>query len=518
MIQINFPPGDYFFDGVVSIPSNYTLNGAGADSTLLLFDLDGASSDLLYASGTTTGTSTPIAGSLTTGEFAFDVTDADLFEVGDWVQIVDNDDDLITSDWSAGKTGQILQIVTVSGDEIEFDSPFRRDYLATNEPYLELLNMKENVSVQNLKIERMDATDAQTNNISFRYAVNCQVSCVESVMTNFAHVRFEFSSNCVVKGSYFNDAFSHGSGGKGYGVVCQFATGECLITDNNFERLRHSMLVQAGANGNVYSYNNSIDPYWTDVVSPSNAAGDIVLHGNYVYLNLFEGNICQNIIIDNSQGTNGPYNTFFRNRAALYGIFMNSSPASDAQNFIANEITDDGVFKGLYVLEGTDHFEYGNNQLGETVPVGTVDLPQASLYLDEIPFYYETYSSWPPIGYPNELDDYNNEAFNNLSDGFQTQCENLYEDISVVDSDNYNYGNEILIYPNPTSDLFTIEILDYKGSLDNVEIKLYNLNGQFIQSFKGGLQIDLSTYECGTYLVRVKYGNESISYNRIVKD
>jgi hypothetical protein len=56
----------------------------------------------------------------------------------------------------------------------------------------------------------------------------------------------------------------------------------------------------------------------------------MVLHGNYPFANLFEGNINQNTVIDNSHGKNGPYNTFFRNRSELWGVVMNNSPATDS--------------------------------------------------------------------------------------------------------------------------------------------------------------------------------------------
>jgi hypothetical protein len=95
-----------------------------------------------------------------------------------------------------------------------------------------------------------------------------------------------------------------GGGGKGYGIMVQNTSGDCLIENNIFRHLRHSMILQAGSNGNVFGYNYSIDPYWTEVSLPSNAAGDIVLHGNYVYANLFEGNLGQQIVIDDSHGIN----------------------------------------------------------------------------------------------------------------------------------------------------------------------------------------------------------------------
>jgi hypothetical protein len=136
------------------------------------------------------------------------------------------------------------------------------------------------------------------------YATNCYINGVEMDSCNYAHVTFSASSHCAVRNSYFHDAYSYGGGGKGYGIMVQNTSGDCLIENNIFRHLRHSMILQAGSNGNVFGYNYSIDPYWTEVSLPSNAAGDIVLHGNYVYANLFEGNLGQQIVIDDSHGIN----------------------------------------------------------------------------------------------------------------------------------------------------------------------------------------------------------------------
>ena len=162
---------------------------------------------------------------------------------------------------------------------------------------------------------------------------------IESDSANFAHISIMNSSNIEVTGSYFHGAFSYGGGGEGYGVVCHLSTGDCLIENNIFKHLRHAMLLQAGTNGNIYAYNYSLQQQRTEL--PSDAAGDIVLHGNYPYANLLEGNIAQNIGGDASHGKNGPANVFFRNRALYYGIAF-SSGSGDSSIVMYNEVTATG--------------------------------------------------------------------------------------------------------------------------------------------------------------------------------
>lgn len=515
-VAIFFPSGAFFFDSQISIPNNFILYGNGADSTILIFDLDGENLDLIRITGSAgVETATVLAG-ITKDENTCTVDDATDFEVGDWVQIIDEDSDWVTSAWSLGKTGQILRIADITEGVITFDSPFRRDYALENAPYINRLNMKRNVAVTDLKIVRQDATDGQTNNIGMRYARNCYVGCIESEMTNFAHVKLEFSSNCMVVGSYFHDGFDYGSGGKAYGVVCQFATGECLIQNNSFEHLRHSMLLQAGANGNVYAYNYSIDPYWTDVALPENSAGDMVLHGNYVYANLFEGNIVQNIVIDNSHGINGPYNTFFRNRADLYGLFMNSAPASNSQNFIGNEITNSGFLLGMYVLEGTDHFEYGNNHQGDVVPEGTEDLSDESYYLDEGPIYYTSQDIWPPIGYPNALDANQNRVSENYAEGYPVFClaPPYVDDIGIEQETKA----ELLVYPNPVNELLYISYAGGDYATQNVAI--YNEVGELVhqQNLTGNTtSINTEHLAAGVYIVKLISATDKLVETKFIK-
>lgn len=119
------------------------------------------------------------------------------------------------------------------------------------------------------------------------------------------------------------------------------------------------MMVKTGTNGNVFGYNYSIDPYRSETIH--DYSGDVSLHGHYAFANLFEGNLVQNIIIDHYWGPSGPLNTFFRNRAELYGFIITSSDnPTNQQNIAGLEITNTNFLYGMYTISGEDHFEYGN--------------------------------------------------------------------------------------------------------------------------------------------------------------
>ncbi|MFB6307369.1 MAG: hypothetical protein ABEH43_10360, partial [Flavobacteriales bacterium] len=390
---------------------------------------------------------------LSKGDTSFTVSDGSLIQKGDMLGLVEDTGGLVTSNWAVNTLGQMLRVDSVADDTVFFQNPLRMSYIDSLNPRIRIADPTEYTGVECLKVTRKDSTSNQTSNLYYKYARNCHIKGVESYKCNFTHVEIFKSSNLEVTGSYFHHAFGYGGGGQAYGVTLHFTSGECLITNNIFKHLRHSMLMQAGSNGNVLAYNYSADPYWDQSFLPENSAGDLVLHGNYPYANLFEGNIVQNVVVDNSHDLNGPFNTFFRNRAELYGLFMNSSPATDSLNFVGFEITDNS--NGQYKIEGSGHFKHGNNVNGTIDPSGTNTLSDTSYYRDEKPVYWRNGISWHSVGIPNELDSGTIPAERRFRNGdILTVCDvnELESDTDSVNSVNdieNNAAKAIAIYPNP---------------------------------------------------------------------
>jgi Pectate lyase superfamily protein len=397
---IYFPPGTFVFNSPVSLRNKLLLKGASALQTTLQFNLGGNFSCINIA-----GNSTAITSSITAAAFknsnVISVAVPSLFAANDRIKICQNDSSIVNDDWARESVGQILTIDSIRGSNIFFHHPLRRNYWLTDAPRIRKLEMMEGVGIECLKIKRMDATVQQTANIYFRNAYNCWVKGVESDSCNFAHIQLAGSSNITLANNYFHSAFAYGAGGQGYGISCEYTSGDCLIENNIFRQLRHSMLLQSGANGNVFAYNYSTDPFKTDTI-PFDFSGDIVLHGNYPYLNLFEGNIVQNIVVDASHGKNGPFNTFFRNRAERYGLFIVQN-VGDSTNIIGNEITGTGFQQGNYYALGNGLLHYGNNKNDTIIPPGTDILPVRSLYYTATPGFWNSSSVWGGIGPANTL-------------------------------------------------------------------------------------------------------------------
>ncbi len=394
--------GQYYFQKSILLKSGVHIRGNGSNRTELIF-VSADQSGLLMAKGKTS-TQYPLIQPWETHQQYILHPSMELIP-GMHVKLGFNDAHLITSSWAKGSVCQINQIVKRSGDTLFLRDPVRLENAAM-ESFIQIIEPVRNISVSHLKIKSGFQRNEQISNIEFEYVSDARVQSIESDSCLFAHVSLNYCNNISVSGSYFRNAYDYGNGGKGYGVVLQYGSGGCVIDNNIFVKLRHSILLQAGANGNMVAYNYSREPFWTGTTFHSSLAGDIVLHGNYPLFNLFEGNICQNLVIDDSHGQNGPYNTFFRNQIEHFGIFMNASPISQHQNFVNNEIIGTGSVKqglftiglGNYLLQGQTQFESWNRTLFTTYPENSSADPALSYYLSAAPDYWTSGIPYPFCG------------------------------------------------------------------------------------------------------------------------
>jgi hypothetical protein len=400
---IYFPPGNYLLNAIVSLPDSAILKGFSPASSVLLFNFNGASQDCIFMAGSPASVFVQIDSGFIKGNYRIYSDSASLFNPADYAEIIEEngswDDQPET--WAMQVVGQIVQIDHVNDDTIFLMSPLRITYEAGLNPRIRKLNPRVNAGVECLKIKRLDQATSGAN-ILLSIAANCAVRGVESEQSVAAHVDIFQSTRILVEGNYFHHAFEYDGGSKrGYGVTLNAHSGECLITNNIFRYLRHAMMVKTGANGNVFSYNYSREVHRSEPLS--NYGGDISLHGHYAYANLFEGNIVQNINIDHEGGPSGPFNTFFRNRAELYGIIFsgpNPTTTSNSEHIVGNDVS---YILGSYIITGSGHIEHGNNIHGTIRPSGTGTLTDTSYYLTEEPVFWDVSNSWPSLGIPNPI-------------------------------------------------------------------------------------------------------------------
>lgn len=398
-------PGAIFLaEGTYKIKSRITLiegkvvRGAGADRTRLEFDLGGAAENCIEIITYRRGEFTAVVSGFRKGSTSVVVSDGSRFKQGDTAEIQqDNDAAVMYTDpewnqpWAQDAVGQFFRVTDVAENTLSIDRPLHIDFQNQLNPRARPNGLIENVGIEDLHIKRLDAGDGHT--ILIKNAAKCWVRRIESELTYRAHVAITSSMNVEVRDSYFHHSHDYGGGGHGYGVVCGLHTADCLVENNIFEHLRHAMMVHIGANGNVFAYNYSIEPFQnTGTWTPC----DISVHGHYPFMNLFEGNILQETGIADYWGPAGPGNTLFRNRIESENIDVMDH--SHDQNIVGNELT--GGSNSISIraeVHGT--LVHGNNENGKITwdpSIPDHDLPK-SYYLFSKPDFFGGIP-WPPLG------------------------------------------------------------------------------------------------------------------------
>ena len=399
------PEGTYLLSGTVSIGSSVMLRGEGSGKTKLHFDLGGSSSACIEFITYQRGEWVNVLSGFEKGSTILVVDDASAFAPDQYIEIQQDNDPAImyTSDtwdvsWAENSVGQVLRTTGISGDTLFLDKALYIEYRADLNPVVRPQGFVEYGGVEKLYIKKVDdVSDGAT--IVLKNAAFCLIREIESDFTSTSHVSANTAYRCEVRDSYFHHSYDYGGGGHGYGTNFGLHTTDCLVENNVFVHLRHSMLVQVGACGNVFGYNYSIDDIQeneTENAMTGLPLCDISLHGHYGNYNLFESNIVEEIDVSDYWGPVGPGNTFLRNITLSEGIDIKDN--SHGQNLVANVLgTGNNVLAVADGVEGTlVHGNEINGQIkldqsleGETIPV--------SFYLEEAPWFFEDIT-WPAIG------------------------------------------------------------------------------------------------------------------------
>ncbi|WP_010250445.1 dockerin type I domain-containing protein [Acetivibrio cellulolyticus] len=396
------PEGNYLIKTKLSFDKPVVLRGEGTERTHLLVDHNSDAFEIITYKR---GQWVKIEDGFTKGSTKLTVSNPELIKPGMYIEIQqDNDPEVMytipdwNTSWASGAVGQIAKIVSVEGSTVTIDEPLRIDYRAELNPVARTQGFAEYVGFEDFSVKRIDTSD--TNMFYFKNAANCWIKNVHSMLARKAHVSVTTGYRIEVRDSFFEDATDWGGGGHGYGVELGFHVTDCLAENNIFKHLRHSMMTHIGANGNVFGYNYSIEPYqneggtWTPC--------DISIHGHYAYANLFEGNIVQEVTIGDYWGPAGPGNTFLRNRIEKEGITVEDS--SNYQNFIGNELVSGNILwdtdsRYPHRIDSSTFLRHGNYMEGNIewdLNISDKSFPK-SYYMSDKPKFYNSLH-WPSTG------------------------------------------------------------------------------------------------------------------------
>ncbi|MEI7505132.1 MAG: T9SS type A sorting domain-containing protein, partial [Paludibacter sp.] len=234
-----------------------------------------------------------------------------------------------------------------------------------------------------------------------------------------------------------------------------------------------------------------------------------------------EGNIVQNIVIDEYWGPSGPLNTFFRNRVEDYGIFMSTTQTNNT-NFVGNEVIGSLPY-GFFMIKGSGNFIFGNNRNGSIYPSTTSQLSDSSYYYSSIPTYWDIPDKWPSIGISNSLNEGTIPAKNRFNTGIYTISSEEISGASKILSVNNNFYNDLEVMPNPASQYVFVDI-DSSGNM-KANLIFSDLHGKVIKhgdfyfTQKGKIRktIDISGFSAGVYFMKLATDNGIYTQKLIVR-
>ncbi len=382
--EILIPEGTYLLKSPLRIYKSIILKGIGINKTKLIFDLKGAPAvDAITIGPEGKSEWVELTSGFEKGSSVLEAKNNSFFSPGVFLEIEqDNDAEKMYTnpEWNQSYkknvVGQIFQVISVNGNKITIDEPLHIDFDKNLKPRIRILYMTTGAALMDFHIKRIDKGEG--NIITIKNSAYCMVKNIESEYAFRTHVSIERSYRCSVLNSYFHHAHDYGGGGHGYGVEIKHHGCNNLVEKNKFFHLRHSMMVHLGANGNVFGYNDSSNPFATSDHTPGTVICDISIHGHYPFMNLFEGNRVAKIEFSDWWGPCGPGNTLFRNKVIDENIIVRDKTLY--QNIIGNIIEKGSILvfppadrNSLFIK---DNIESGKGNISKDIP--------KSLYIKDI--------------------------------------------------------------------------------------------------------------------------------------
>ena len=320
--------GAFLINGNLNIPSNVTLRGAGADTTILNAKGSGGGTVISLGNGGPNLTNWPAKGvtaGASAGSTSITLSDVSGLSVGSLITVEQQNDGTIVSINGGEGTctwcdyysngldvqGQTTTITAINGKTVTIADPIYVNYtLSPQIIWFPLNNWTQNAGVENLQVYANNTGYVATWAMSG--CAYCWISGVEGNYADGNHVNIDWSYRSAVVNSYFSNAYLHTPGTSDSCLGLRSKSTGILVQNNIFERLHVSIMLEWGAAGNVIAYNYSFGAY--DFNAPYVTMGDLDYHGAHPQFNLIEGNVMASFYPDGVWGSSAN-NTFFRNWA-----------------------------------------------------------------------------------------------------------------------------------------------------------------------------------------------------------
>lgn len=326
--------GTYNISGTLTIPDYVTLRGKGRGLTILN-GAGGGAGCVKFGTGTESGDANGTVRTLVSG-FQKDSTNVVLSSVSGLavgqLMVMDELNQTVivpyvtisgtygTANWVSRSSGtralgQTVEIQAINGSTVTFWPPMYWTLQTNLTPQAIAFSANgkwsgaEDLTVKGNNTGYHAMFQLQTT--KYCWVKRCEIDYCDK---NWVDLLYE-TYRCEIADNYFHDAYAH-SGGSDFEECINVAYKSCanLVENNILLRGHAHVLVNWGSSGNVISYN------YSDWVFDSNASGGARVlmydlcgnHGAHPMMNLFEGNIC-NQLHDDSYWGSSSHNTLLRN-------------------------------------------------------------------------------------------------------------------------------------------------------------------------------------------------------------
>jgi hypothetical protein len=229
-------------------------------------------------------------------------------------------------------TGQMMEVVSVSGTTVTFSTPFHITFKVSNTAQLVRLSGDNsgsgpvipairNAGVEDLFLSGGVGGDTGAN-VAMSYCAYCWIRNIEADQSNGSSVALTGAFRSVLRDSYLHTTVDPNPGGGGYGMSVNWHAADNLIENNISWNFNKVMVMRASGGGNVIGY-NYMDDGWISYAPCFVETGLNASHSTTPMYELFEGNQSYNFDGDSTHG-NSVYITVFRNH--LTGLRRSAAP------------------------------------------------------------------------------------------------------------------------------------------------------------------------------------------------
>jgi hypothetical protein len=317
---IYFPPGTYLISAAINVnaPKAIVLRGAGPASTTLLFNV--ASTSFAFEPQGSGGTEVAASSGYTRNSTNIVLSSAAGFSIGDYCYISQDNDPAWMQGNIPSTTGryqrQMFRITGIAANTISINRALYYTYNAAMNVKVRRIDPIVGFGCEDMKFDFRGAISQA--GIEFYYSSGCWLKNVETYsLLPITHVNMDIGFRNEIRDSYFHQGMAGFTSQAPYGLSLGTGSSDNLVENNIYYYLRHGIVIQDGANGNVAGYNYAIRMFDANYPNTDYLMPSIECHGGESNWNLIEGNIATELMSDDYWGSNHN-NTYFRNYAVRY--------------------------------------------------------------------------------------------------------------------------------------------------------------------------------------------------------